>query len=268
MNKPKSSYAVTVEAALKILEMLAASKEAMTLAEVARQSGMYKSRVYRLVNSLEKMGLTTRVFNNGRYLLGPKLIALGKAAQHQLNILSHAQPIMEDLVRQSKATVILRVLEHDQLVAIAIVESPEVLRVSYPVGTRNPFYYGSSGQLLSAYLPEAVLQQWLSRERLKKLEGRNPLRREAFIKKLKTVRRRGYAFSNESITGVRSLAVPVLGPEGQVLAALGLGLPKHFFPLKKLFPLVGQAKKAADEISRAVSRVWSTASEKRRGFAG
>jgi DNA-binding IclR family transcriptional regulator len=263
MSSARSDHAITVEAALEILDLLAASKDALTLSEVSRKVGMYKSRVYRLIRSLENSGLATRVLTNGRYLLGPKLISLGNAAQRQLNILTYAQPIMEALVKQSKATVILRVLEHDELVAIAIVESPEALKVSYPVGTRNPFYYGASGQVLCAYLPPAVLQRLTSRKRLKKFEKRAVFHGEAFMKELKAVLRRGYAFCNESITGVRSVAVPVLGPGGEVVAALGLGLPKYLFPLKKLQPLVEQAKKAAEQISLALGRQMSTGSTRR-----
>jgi DNA-binding IclR family transcriptional regulator len=261
MSSVKANHAVTVEAALEILDLLAASNQALSLSDVSRKIGMYKSRVYRLIKTLEKKGLTTKVLNNGRYVLGPKLISLGKAAQQQLNILRYAQGAMEELAKQSKATAILRVLEDDELVAIAIVESDEVLKVSYPVGTRNRFFYGASGQLLSAYLPETVLQQWISRQRLKKFDNKTTFHREAFMRELKTVRRRGYAFSDESVTGVRSVAVPVRGPQGEVLAALGLGLPKQLFPLKKLHPLVEQAKKAAEKISLALSRDWSRDSQ-------
>ncbi len=246
-------HALTVEAALEILDVLENAKEGLSLSEVACKLGMYKSRAHRLVRSLERKGFATRVGQNGKFFLGAKLIALGRAAHLQLNVLSYAQPVMERLAQETKATVVLRILDRDELLAICLVESPEVLKVSYPVGSRSPFYYGACGKLLSAYLSEGQFEDRLRRVRLRRIAPKTIIDPKEFRRHLQLIRRRGYAFSDEEgISGVRAVAAPVIDPQGQTIAALGVGLPKHQLPLGDVTKLVKQTKKAAEKISSAL----------------
>src|SRR5690606_42944 len=67
-----------VDRALHIAATLADHEHALTLAELARATGYYKSTLLRLIASLERNGLVCRRADQ-RYSLGPLAFRLGKA---------------------------------------------------------------------------------------------------------------------------------------------------------------------------------------------
>src|SRR3546814_13825056 len=67
-----------VERALSIMGAFEAQAKTMTLAEISRQTGMYKSTVLRLLVSLERFGYVGRA-SDGSYRLVPMAFRLGAA---------------------------------------------------------------------------------------------------------------------------------------------------------------------------------------------
>src|SRR5256885_8835193 len=69
-----------VERALSILEAFAEADDMLTLAELAKRTGLYKSTILRLSKSLESHGYLLRTAD-GNYRLGAKLLYLGSLYQ-------------------------------------------------------------------------------------------------------------------------------------------------------------------------------------------
>ena len=68
---------VAVEKALSLLDCFKPGAESQSLAMLAQASGMHKTTVYRLMNSLERMGYVVRA-QSGNYSLGHLVLYLGK----------------------------------------------------------------------------------------------------------------------------------------------------------------------------------------------
>ena len=99
------------------------------------------------------------------------------------------------------------------------------MTVGIMVGTRFPAYATSMGRVLLAGLPTEELEARLASTTLKQLTPRtiaDPVKLRA---ELDTVRSQGWSLVDQELEiGLRSVAVPVLHPDGSVAAALNMSM--------------------------------------------
>ncbi|WP_261984277.1 MULTISPECIES: helix-turn-helix domain-containing protein [Pseudomonas] len=69
-----------VDRAFSILSAFQIDQESLTLAELARRTGLYKSTILRLIASLEKAGFVRRLAD-GSYSVGPEPLRLSQLDQ-------------------------------------------------------------------------------------------------------------------------------------------------------------------------------------------
>ena len=145
------SYAQTLSRGVSILETLANDLRPLGLRELVAELGLSRSVVYRLLRTLEAHRLV-RVRANGKYELGPGLFALARGVGFDLRALS--RPILENAARKHNATVILSVVDGNEVVCLVSVEPPESgVRVTHREGRRHEAGRGSSGIAVLAAMP-------------------------------------------------------------------------------------------------------------------
>jgi DNA-binding IclR family transcriptional regulator len=214
----------TLDRGLRILEHLAAVTAPQPVAEVAAAVDLHRSIAYRLLRTLEDHQLVERD-PLGRYGLGLGVAALARGLRSDLQ--GAAQPQLEALAAQLGMTAFLVVRAGDEAVTVTSVEPQHSdAHIAYRPGTRHPVDRGAPG--LALLVPAAPSP------------GDRPELAEA--------RRLGWATSRgEVIPGLRSVAAPVLGPDGGSRAALAV-----VFVDDALDPsVVGRAvAAAAAEVSR------------------
>jgi DNA-binding IclR family transcriptional regulator len=93
-------------------------------------------------------------------------------------------------------------------------------------GSYFPFYATAAGKVLAAYADEATRSRMLESAPFERLTSRTIVDPANLKKELDSVFRQGYATSDgERVAGIGALAVPVIGPEGELVAALGIAFP-------------------------------------------
>jgi DNA-binding IclR family transcriptional regulator len=118
------------------------------------------------------------------------------------------------------------VLEGHELVTVAMLESPEPVRVSLPRSRRVPYNFGAYGKALLAFMDADTMERLLRAHPPRALTTRTPVARERLREALEVVRRRGFAFSDgEAIAGTRAVAAPVRDHHGRPVGALGVSFP-------------------------------------------
>jgi len=189
----------TLDRGIRILEHLAAVGTAQPIAEVGQALGLHRSIAYRLLRTLEAHQLVERD-PAGHYGLGLGMVGLARGVRSDLQ--TAALPRLNALVTELAMTAFLVVRAGDEAVTVASVEPQDTAaHVVYRPGSRHPVGRGAPG--LALLMPEPP----------------SPGDREA----LRTARRTGWASSHgEVIPGLRSIAVPVLGPDGGARAALAV----------------------------------------------
>lgn len=95
-----SGGVAALDRAFGILSSFVTEDEILTLAELARRTGLYKSTILRLLISLEHGGFTRRL-SDGRYTIGPEPLRLAHIYQDSYRIRHIIQPILQDLCRDS-----------------------------------------------------------------------------------------------------------------------------------------------------------------------
>ena len=217
----------TLDRGIRILEHLAAVGAPQPIAEIGNALGLHRSITYRLLRTLEDHQLVERDAA-GHYWLGLGVAGLARAVRTDLQ--TAALPRLNALVAELGMTAFLVVRAGDEAVTVASVEPQDTAaHVVYRPGTRHPVGRGAPG--LALLMPEPA----------------SPDDRDA----LREARRTGWASSHgEVIPGLRSIAVPVLGPDGGARAALAV----VFLDESEDMDRVGRAVTAAAEKVSAALR--------------
>lgn len=132
----------------KSLAVLTALEDGpLGLAELVAETGLSRATAHRLAVALEAHGLVSRD-GQGRFLLGPRLIGLGRAAGEGRPLVASARPALERLRDETGESAQLYVREGSSRVCVASLESPHGLRTIVPVGAVLPLDRGSAGHVL------------------------------------------------------------------------------------------------------------------------
>ena len=194
----------------------------MTLSEVAASADLARPTARRILLTLESLGF---VRSDGRdFSLSPRVLSLGWAYLSSLNLWETAQPLMEELSAEMQETCSACTLDLPDIVFVARVPAPRrILMMSLGVGSRLPAFATAMGRVLLAGLSDADVAEHLARTRLEPLTDRTVTDPRHVLTIVAAVREQGFSLVDEELElGLRSLSVPLRGPDGRPVAALNL----------------------------------------------
>lgn len=139
-----------VDRALAILDTFTEQENTLTLAELARRTGFYKSTLLRLAATLEKRRYLTRLAD-GRWRLGPSASRLGSIYQAAFDLGDIVEPVLQKVVSETGETAAFHVREGDIRVSLYRVESPQRIRDHVRQGEHLPLERGAGGKVLLAF---------------------------------------------------------------------------------------------------------------------
>ena len=224
MNAPRRYTIEAVDRALVVLERLA-EQPGVGLTELSKQLGFTKTLTFRLVQTLEERGFVAKDREDGRYSLGYRMAYLGSCVDPQRSVVVAAAPVMDDLRDQTDENVNLLVREGARCLCVATRESRHSMRLFAHAGRRGPLHAGGGSTLLLAYAPEPVVDEVLAAplQRYTDHTETDPDRLRAV---LTTIRRNVFHLAQDDLDlGAFSIAVPIWGPGGDVVAALSVAGP-------------------------------------------
>ncbi|MGA9768820.1 MAG: IclR family transcriptional regulator [Blastocatellia bacterium] len=240
-----------VERALAILEAVAQRSAGMTNSEISRKLEIPKSSASYILRTLEQRGYLRRERGTGKYVVGLKVLSLGRGVQAGSDIKAAALPVMRQLVERSELTTHLAVLDHGEAVYIEKIESPGFIKMDTWIGRRMMIHSTSVGKALVAHLPASEVESIVKEHDLKKRTPKTITVYSKFLRDLEKVRERGYAIDDEeNNSGARCVAAPVFDSFGRVVAAVGLSGATNQVDNSRLPKIVEMVKEAARKISR------------------
>lgn len=229
-----------------------------------RCTGEEKSTLSRLTKVLEDSGYLRRAPDNV-FSLSLKLLRFAEVAKASFDLSHEAEPILRGLRDKSRGTVALRIIEGNELVTVALLESPEPMRVSHPVGGRTAYNFGSYGKVVLAFCDAEELNVRLREAPLHAFTPHTITNPKLLRKALANVRRNGYAFSDEEgLLGARAVAAPVWNHQLKLIGALGVSFPKVALDLKNVARLGALVRDAARHLSNALGAHPPSESEAER----
>jgi DNA-binding IclR family transcriptional regulator len=212
--------------AAKILRALVGQPEGLSLSQLAKEVGLARSTVHRIVLALETEHFVTTATPNGRIRLGLGLAPLAASVNSELRDELH--PYLEELSTESNETVDLSVMNEDGVLFIDQIAVPHRLQAVSAIGATFPLYCSAPGKALLAKLSPEQLERQLPRQ----LEHRTPYTittREQLLEELKRIRSEGIAYDREEHTlGVCAVGAAIRDVFGN-LVAISIPLPSIRF---------------------------------------
>ncbi|NCY15793.1 MAG: IclR family transcriptional regulator [Actinobacteria bacterium] len=118
-----------------------------SLSDLVTVTGLPRATAHRLATALEAHGMVRRD-EEGRFTLGTRLVALGRAATDGFPLAGAAHRALRELRDTTAESVQLFLRDGDRRVCIAALQSPHGLRTIVPLGASLPLGLGSGGRVL------------------------------------------------------------------------------------------------------------------------
>ena len=143
-----------IDRACAILFAFKAGEPPLTLHELSRRTGLYKSTLLRLAAALEHHRFLDRM-EDGRFRVGSAPLTLGAVYQANLDVADVLLPIMRELNRDHGEAISFHVRERDHRVCLLRVNSSHAIRPEVRQGAVQSLDRGAGGRVLLAFGGEA-----------------------------------------------------------------------------------------------------------------
>jgi IclR family pca regulon transcriptional regulator len=231
---------------LRILALFTEHRPTWRVSDIAPALGMPLPTVYRVVMTLTAEGYLDHL-PSGDYRPGVRVLTLGTAALRSLDLVEAATPRLQRLAAATGETVNLAVLTGDRVLYLIRLRNSDLVTANIQVGSTLPAVHTSIGKLLLAYLEPAELAARISDASFARNHGPNAkVSLDELRDELTKIRNDGWALQDEELAyGLRSVAAPVHGPDGRVVAGANLAVQSRDWSsqriVRELRPVVAEA---------------------------
>lgn len=220
-----------VDRALTILDTFTEADHSLTLTEISKRAGFYKSTTLRLAESLEKFGYLRRL-EDGAFRLGPKPLFLGALYQKHFKTSEFVPQTLRQIVDELHEGASFFVRDEDRRVCIHRVESARAIRDSIQEGARLPLTVGASGHVILAFGGEPGASY-------------DKIREQLFA-----------ASMGERDPETAAIACPVFSVGQKLAGAISVSGPKYRFEAADIPAMVAVLQKHCARLSNAFGGSW------------
>jgi DNA-binding IclR family transcriptional regulator len=227
-----------VDRALSLLGAFKAGDVALSLAELAQRTGLYKSTALRLIASLEHAGLLQRL-ETGGYALGSEVARLSALYSAAFSLDRVVPQVLRELVALTGESAAYHVLRGQGKERVRLcqyrVDSPHPVRDHIRAGDVLPADRGTGARVLMAFAaPQGSASSPIS------------AKDQALYAQ---IRQQGWhAGVGDRLAEVAGISAPVFHADGRIAAALTLSMPAHRYQES----LVQQVLQAAKRLNGRV----------------
>jgi IclR family pca regulon transcriptional regulator len=215
------NFMTSLARGLAVLRAFSDQRRHLTIAQITHKTGIPRAAVRRCLHTLKQLGYADSEGNN--FSLKPKVLTLGYSYLSSTPLTVSTAPYLNHISRTLNESCSLAVLDGNEVLYVARSATSRIMSVSLNTGSRLPAYCTSLGRVMLAALPEDALDAYFSQVKLKASTPHTVVSVKRLREILAAVRAGGYALNDEELEiGLRSIAVPVRGASGQVVAALNV----------------------------------------------
>jgi DNA-binding IclR family transcriptional regulator len=248
----------SLEKGLGVLQAFNDGHSSLTLTQVASVTGLEKSAAQRFTATLVALGYLHKDPSTRQYSLTSRVLQLGASYLRSHALLDRATPYMLEWNSRHGEAVNLAEMDGADVIFILRYRNRHVVSPNIVIGSKFPWYISALGQAMVAYQPLDEREQILATTKPVAYASRTLLSRSDLERRLKAVRRDRFAVTHrESFETEISLAAPVFGPTGRVIAAVGTAVLATQWSMEqareRLAPAVlelAQAVSSASQVTR------------------
>ena len=207
---------------LSVIEAFGKGRERLTIAEVARLSGLDRASARRCLLTLVEQEYATA---DDRYFeLAPRILKLGQAYL-SASLPQLIRPTLTWLADQVGESCSAAVLDFTEVVYIARASQHRVVGAGLHPGSRLPAYCTSLGRALLANLPDEKAREVLEASDREPLTEHTLTNVKDIMTELAKVRAQDYSYIDQEVAmNSRSMGVPVRNVSGIAVAAVTVGV--------------------------------------------
>lgn len=241
----------SVDNALRLILMLQ-SQGVVRLKDAASELGLAHATAHRLLNTLRQRGFAIQD-EKRRYLPGPALRLPAQGSRSSGGLRSVARHHLEELTRQFEESTHLMVRVGTSVRFLDSVECTQALRIGSRIGVVSPAHLSSGGKSLLASLSSAEVKSLY-------VDSLDEQAVAELLRKLETVRRRGYALNlNESERGISAVGVCLRSADGRAIGAISISAPSIRLPRGRLPIVAGELRERARLVEQDLARAGDAA---------
>ena len=250
----------SLERGFAILEQVAQSREGIGLAELSKKVGLHNSTTFHLVKTMVSLGYIRQSKETKRYRIGRPLFTLAAGSLDEIELVSLATPILEDLSAATGESGHFAVRSGDSVVVIAKTSGTGAFQLTDRVGVVRPAHCTALGKVLLAALSPQQLERFIQGQELRSYTPKTITDPDLLRQDIAEVARTGVAFDDgEFSPEVRCVAVAVHDFTAQIVGALGISGPVWRLSIQVLQTKTELVKEAARRLSRDLGYCGQTA---------
>jgi IclR family transcriptional regulator, pca regulon regulatory protein len=218
---------------LRAIEAFSSNHQLMTVADVAKRTGLTRAATRRYLLTLMAAGYAE--FDGKRFQLTSRVLRFGHAYISSVPLPQIAQPIVEELGHKTEESIALSVLEGSESLTIASSAPRRIVGIFTRVGTHLPALSAATGRVVLADKSDEAIEQALRSAVIEKLTYKTKTSPDEIWDEIRRIRQMGYGLNDEEIeVGLRVIAVPVRNAAGVVVAALCVSTYSGRFEIDQL----------------------------------
>ena len=250
---PANKYIVPALAqGLGILSLFGGENRSFTAPEIARRLSLPRTKVFRLLQTLQSMDYVRCGEDKRHFTLGPALLRGGFEYLASLDMVEVAQPILQRLRDRTALSSHMAIRDQREIVYVARFPARSTSASSVNVGTRFPVHATIMGRMTILDMDDKELAALFRDRPMQRFTQQTPVTLKALKALLAEDRKRGYAVSQAFFeTGVSAIAAPVRDGAGRIVAAINVtAVNAHIDEQAMHGELKDAVLQAASEISR------------------
>lgn len=217
------NFMTSLARGLAVIRAFSDQRRSLSIAQLSHKTGIPRAAVRRCLYTLKQLGYADSEGN--AFSLKPKVLTLGYSYLSSTPLTVSVLPILNGISRTLNESCSLAVLDEGEVLYVARSATSRIMSVALNTGSRLPAYCTSLGRVMLAHLPPQELDDYFGKVELKAFTHRTVVSEQGIREILAEVRQDGFALIDEELeVGLRSIAVPVRGASGEVVAALNVGV--------------------------------------------
>lgn len=247
----KSANVPAVARAARLLDTLAATKQAQPLAALVKTLALPKSTVHGLCATLTQAGLVERL-DNGAYQLGTRVMDLAHAYMERTDLTAEFQAILKAEAPMPEESIVLSVLDGADVVYVGCRNGTRPFGFNFRIGMRLPANCAASGKAMMSSLPAEYVTELALARAFYPLTRKSVTRAAPLLEQLRRVRLLGYAVDDEETRhGMVCIGAAVFGAASdEAVAAVAVSMPKAMLNPERKALAIQAVRHLADHISQ------------------
>lgn len=247
MPRDEQTRLTSVERSFDLIEALV-ELDGATVTELTRELQMPKTTIHDHLKTLEHLGYVLQQPSSA-YYPSTRFLSIGGAQRNEQPIYRAAKPKLNDLASETGEHATLMIEENGYGVVLFTARGDLAVQVNTTAGIRTALHTTALGKAILVQLPEDRLTEKLETEELAPKTRNTITDPDRLREDLDRIREEGVAFDDEErLSGLRSVASPILTDEAETYASIGIFGPASRVNDSRMEELIPKLREAANVI--------------------